>query len=140
MAIEAYAALSRRDWLSRMGTGFGTLGLASVLAQSGLLGSNSAQAAAATNPLAPRSPHFAPRAKRVIFLFMNGGPSHVDTFDPKPMLNKGKGNGNYFFFIHPISAHGVLWEFVSMTTRDAATRGCYDYSSTEANMVSPDLG
>jgi hypothetical protein len=61
-----------------------------VLAQAGLL-SDTAQAAAASNPLAPRSPHFAPRAKRVIFLFMNGGPSHVDTFDPKPDLEKYAG-------------------------------------------------
>lgn len=91
MRDELHAALSRRHWLSRMGTGFGTLGLASVLAESGLLGQSAAQAAAATNPLAPRSPHFARRAKRVIFLFMNGGPSHVDTFDPKPALEKYAG-------------------------------------------------
>jgi len=90
MSTNELIAHSRRQWLSRMGTGFGTLGLASVLAQSGMLGSNAAQAAA-TNPLAPRSPHFAPRAKRVIFLFMNGGPSHVDTFDPKPELEKYAG-------------------------------------------------
>ena len=90
MTVNDCTSFSRRQWLSRMGTGFGTLGLASVLAQSGLLGSNSALAAAA-NPLAPRSPHFAPRAKRVIFLFMNGGPSHVDTFDPKPDLEKYAG-------------------------------------------------
>lgn len=77
--------LSRRQWLSRMGTGFGTLGLATVLADAGLL------AAPATSPLAPRQPHFAPKAKRVIFLFMNGGPSHVDTFDPKPSLVKYAG-------------------------------------------------
>src|SRR6188768_753130 len=76
---------SRRQWLSRMGTGFGTLGLATVLADAGLL------AAPATSPLAPRQPHFAPKAKRVIFLFMNGGPSHVDTFDPKPSLAKYAG-------------------------------------------------
>ena len=69
--------LTRRDWLRRMGGGFGALGLAGVLAS---------EAKAAVNPLAPKAPHFAPRAKRVIFLFMNGGPSHVDTFDPKPML------------------------------------------------------
>jgi hypothetical protein len=68
---------TRRDWLRRMGGGFGALGLAGVLAS---------EAKAATNPLAPKAPHFAPKAKRVIFLFMNGGPSHVDTFDPKPML------------------------------------------------------
>ena len=72
-------ALNRRDWLRRMGGGFGALGLAGVLA-------SEAKAAATLNPLAPKAPHFAPKAKRVIFLFMNGGPSHVDTFDPKPML------------------------------------------------------
>ena len=44
--------------------------------------------AAEDNPLAPKKPHFAPKAKRVIFLFMTGGVSHVDTFDPKPFLNK----------------------------------------------------
>jgi len=74
-----------------MGTGFGTLGLAGVLGDAGLLGASGARAATSgtsVNPLAPRSPHFAPRAKRVIFLFMNGGPSHVDTFDPKPSLEK----------------------------------------------------
>ena len=44
--------------------------------------------AAEDNPLAPKKPHFAPKAKRVIFMFMNGGVSHVDTFDPKPFLTK----------------------------------------------------
>jgi hypothetical protein len=84
--------LSRRQILSGMGSGFGTLGLASVLAQSGLLASpTSASTSAASNPLAPKAPHFAARAKRVIFLFMNGGPSHVDTFDPKPSLEKYAG-------------------------------------------------
>src|SRR3569623_389953 len=86
--------ISRRAWVARMGTGFGALGLASVLAEAGLLGGGAAQAAlsgAAASPLAPKSPHFAPRAKRVIFLFMNGGPSHVDTFDPKPALEKYAG-------------------------------------------------
>ncbi|HEX5500835.1 MAG TPA: DUF1501 domain-containing protein, partial [Thermomicrobiales bacterium] len=85
---------SRRRWLAQMGTGFGTLGLAAVLADAGLLGDRTARAAssgAATSPLAPKPPHFAPRAKRVIFLFMNGGPSHVDTFDPKPALEKYAG-------------------------------------------------
>ncbi len=83
-------AWTRRDWLRRMGGGFGALGLAGVLA-------DPVQAAprtgpgSALNPLAPRPPHFAPRAKRVIFLFMNGGPSHVDTFDPKPLLTKHNG-------------------------------------------------
>ena len=88
--------LSRRDWLSRMGGGFGTLGLASVLAQAGDIatfanGANSSEADSPARPLAPRPPHFPARAKRVIFLFMNGGPSHLDTFDPKPMLAKYAG-------------------------------------------------
>ena len=74
---------TRREWLRRMGGGFGTLGLAGVLAAEARAGNASGPA---LNPLAPRAPHFAPRARRVIFLFMNGGPSHVDTFDPKPML------------------------------------------------------
>jgi hypothetical protein len=73
-----------------MGGGFGALGLAGVLADEGL-GASRPTGVAALNPLAPRAPHYAPRARRVIFLFMNGGPSHVDTFDPKPMLNKHNG-------------------------------------------------
>lgn len=84
---------SRREWLARAGTGFGLLGLANILAEQGGLGEVRSAAAEAsreagspTSPLAARPPHFAPRAKRVIFLFMNGGPSHLDTFDPKPAL------------------------------------------------------
>ncbi len=80
--------LTRRDMLSRCGTGLGMLGLASVLADD-----QGAQAQQPTyqNPLAPKVPHFAGKAKRVIHLFMNGGPSHVDTFDPKPTLTKYSG-------------------------------------------------
>jgi hypothetical protein len=81
--------LSRREMLRRTGTGFGMLGLGSLLAE------QSARAGLATvdssNPLAPRAPHFEPKAKRVIFLFMNGGPSHVDTFDYKPALKEQEG-------------------------------------------------
>jgi hypothetical protein len=84
------SAISRRELLQRMGTGLGTLGLATVLADNGLL--------AAESPLAPRSSQFKPKAKRLIHLFMNGGPSHVDTFDPKPGLAKynGKKPPEYF--------------------------------------------
>ena len=71
---------------------FRRLGLASILADAGLLAATAPSSPArADNPLAPKAPHFPPRAKRVIFLFMNGGPSHVDTFDPKPMLEKYQG-------------------------------------------------
>lgn len=57
----------------------------------GALGLSSLLSGASLNPLNPKAPHFRPRAKRIIHLFMNGGPSHVDTFDPKPMLQKHAG-------------------------------------------------
>jgi hypothetical protein len=85
--------ISRRELLSRSGLGFGAIGLAGVLRQAELLQPLFANAAgtASLNPLAPKHPHFPAKAKRVIHLFMNGGPSHVDTFDPKPMLDKYHG-------------------------------------------------
>ena len=76
--------LSRREALMKMGSGFGTLGLASLIGNS-----NAAQDSA--SPLAPKKPHFEPRAKRIIQLFMPGGPSQVDTFDYKPMIAKHAG-------------------------------------------------
>ncbi|MBQ18029.1 MAG: sulfatase [Planctomycetaceae bacterium] len=79
--------LSRRDMLQRGGTGLGMLGLASVLQQSGELVA-ATPASRATSPQQPRAPHFHPRAQRVVHLFMNGGPSQVDTFDPKPELTR----------------------------------------------------
>jgi hypothetical protein len=77
--------LTRRDLLTRLAGGFGAIGLSTVFADAGLLAADATSSAA--NPLAPKTPHYAPRARRLIFLFMNGGPSHVDTFDPKPVLN-----------------------------------------------------
>src|SRR5215472_2011531 len=68
--------------------GFGMLGLAGVFAADGMLRSIARADGAATLPLAPKTPHFPAKAKRVVHLFMNGGPSHVDTFDPKPILDK----------------------------------------------------
>ncbi len=75
--------LTRRQMLSRIGMGFGGMAL-------GQMFQNSAQAGI-VNPLAIRSSQFEPKAKRVVHLFMNGGPSQVDTFDPKPMLDKYDG-------------------------------------------------
>src|ERR1700722_5620419 len=77
----------RREMLTRCGTGFASLGLMHLLASDGSL---TAQTRGA-NPLTPRQPHFPGKAKRVIHLFMNGGPSHVDTFDPKPLLARYAG-------------------------------------------------
>jgi len=78
---------SRREMLQSVGTGLGSLGLAALLAEQG----RGAEPVKAANPLAPKKPHFPARAKHVIHLFMNGGPSQVDTFDPKPALEKYNG-------------------------------------------------
>jgi hypothetical protein len=78
------ALLSRRQMLRRAGAGFGSLALAALLA-------DEATAQPSANLLTPRAPHFPPRAKRVIYLFMPGGPSQVDTFDPKPRLTQDNG-------------------------------------------------
>jgi hypothetical protein len=79
---------SRRQLLQNCGAGFGGIALNDLLARTASAGQNSS---AASNPLLSRPGHFPARAKRVIFLFMHGGPSHVDTFDYKPLLAKHDG-------------------------------------------------
>ena len=69
---------SRRSWLRQTSAGFGAMALNGLLQ-------------AASNPLALRAPMLRPRAKRVIFLFMAGGPSQMDLFDPKPLIQKKHG-------------------------------------------------
>jgi hypothetical protein len=88
--------LSRRELLGRVGLGFGLIGLAGVLLDDGRLGLSSTARAGSTpgtplHPLAPRPPQFPGRVRQVVHLFMNGGPSHVDTFDPKPLLARYHG-------------------------------------------------
>lgn len=78
--------LTRRDFLCKCGMGIGALALADLMGQIGL-----AASPGEINPLSPKTPHFKPRARRVIHIFLNGGPSHVDTFDPKPELAKWHG-------------------------------------------------
>src|SRR5579859_1675956 len=78
--------VSRREALQRFAGGFGMLGLADLMAREAVAG-----ASPSANPLALRSPMYPPRAKNVIFLFMAGGPSHVDLFDPKPRLTRESG-------------------------------------------------
>src|SRR6185295_14963556 len=82
-------SLTRRELLARSGMGFASLGLAGLMAGEGRAVPVSADRSVA--PLAPRRPHFPAKAQRVIHLFMNGGPSHVDTFDPKPSLARYAG-------------------------------------------------
>jgi hypothetical protein len=90
-SLHSAAALTRRDLLRRSGMGFAMLGLAGVLGDDGSLVAPASAAEGYRNPLDPKPPHFAAKAKRVIHLFMNGGPSHLDTFDPKPSLEKYAG-------------------------------------------------
>src|SRR5439155_20385857 len=78
--------LTRRDFLCRCGLGFGMLGLANLLAPEMLDSALAAEGVNSQSPLAPRSPQFPGKARRVIHIFANKDPSHVDTFDPKPML------------------------------------------------------
>ena len=73
-----FPPLNRREFLARSGMGMGSLALAGMVN-------------AGNNPMAPGSPHFAAKAKRVVHIFCNGGPSQVDTFDPKPLLDKWHG-------------------------------------------------
>src|SRR5437764_4372983 len=82
--LFAQPSVSRRELLRRTGSGFGLLALSSLLAES-------AGAAPAINPLAAHPAHFASKAKSVIWLFMNGGQSQVDTWDYKPELEKQDG-------------------------------------------------
>jgi hypothetical protein len=101
---------SRRELLQTASCGFGYLALASLCAE--------LAASESSNPLAPKPPHFTPHAKRVIFLFMQGAPSHVDTFDYKPQLAKddgkaapGKGNRKLLKSPFTFKQHGKsgLW-------------------------------
>ncbi|MCO6453863.1 MAG: DUF1501 domain-containing protein [Pirellulaceae bacterium] len=95
MSQHAASVISRRHLLARAGCGFGMLGLTGLLQSEGLLRSDARAAdslgARALQPLAPQPAHFPARATRVIWLFINGGPSHVDTWDYKPELEKWHG-------------------------------------------------
>jgi hypothetical protein len=82
--------MSRRQMLKRFASGFGMLGVAGLCAED-FLSSAIANAVTSSNPLALQPPPYPAKAKRVIFLFMSGGPSHVDTFDPKPQLVRHNG-------------------------------------------------
>lgn len=91
--------ISRRSMLRRCGTGFGALALADLMSQAGLLSvvpqglfsGSPALASEAVNPMLPKAPPLAAKAKHVIHIFLNGGASQVDTFDPKPALAKYAG-------------------------------------------------
>jgi hypothetical protein len=135
--------LSRRESLQRFANGFGMLGLASVLGES-------AQAAPVQSPL-PAGPHLPPKAKRIIFLFMSGGPSHVDTFDPKPKLRELDGKplpfekpklertktGNLFGSPYAFSKHGQSGTEISELFPHLAT--CADDLCVIRSMVADNI-
>src|SRR5437868_599827 len=97
-------AQSRREFLQKAGFGFGAMAFAYLLGQEAR-GEN--VRLNPVNPLAPRPAHFRPRAKSVIWLFMEGGPSHLDLFDPKPELDRLAGQPMPASFGRPITAMGT---------------------------------
>src|SRR5215510_9806884 len=94
---------SRREFLLKAGGGFGSLALASLLARDGLASSAATTVAkAVSRPL----PSLRAKAKSVIWCFMDGGPSHIDLFDPKPALNKLAGKPLPTSFVRPVTSMG----------------------------------
>src|SRR5436305_12548655 len=94
--------LTRRDMLRRCANGFGAVALAALWAEDGRAGPPVAYA-----PGSPR-PHFRPRARNVIFLYMDGGPSQIDTFDHKPLLEKYHGRDPHTVFpVEPTQLNNV---------------------------------
>jgi hypothetical protein len=129
---ETLRAITRRHFFQRAGYGIGTMALASLLQEEGLIASSAQQPTTnRLNPMSPKRHHFAPKAKSVIFLFMAGAPSQVDLFDYKPKLNQYDGQpipdeivkGERFAFIkgtpkllgspHSFARHGKSGQEIS---------------------------
>jgi len=147
-------APTRRELLGRAGSGLGAVALATMLADEGLFTRSSVADEQGRSPLAPRRAHFVPRAKSVIFLFMYGGPSHLDLFDYKPALAQfaGKGVGEvvdtkgarsggglfpspYKFARHGESGHWVSDRYphlAGVIDHTAMLRGVYGHSISHA--------
>lgn len=115
-------ASTRRDFLGRAGMGFGALA-AGCLLGSERAGLGGGMRLDPLNPLAARPPHHAARAKSVIFLFMEGGPSHIDLFDPKPALDRMAGQPMPESFGRPITAMGTAGNTLLPTRRTFKQHG-----------------
>lgn len=115
-------ASTRRDFLGRAGMGFGALA-AGCLLGSERAGFGGGMRLDPLNPLAARPPHHAARAKSVIFLFMEGGPSHIDLFDPKPALDRMAGQPMPESFGRPITAMGTAGNTLLPTRRTFKQHG-----------------
>src|SRR6476469_998419 len=108
---------SRREFLQKAGCGFGALAFAHLLGLDGMLANGAPALSTPLNPLAPKAPHFAARARSVIFLFMEGGPSHLDLYDPKPALDKLAGKPMPASFGRVITAMGTSDNTILPTKR-----------------------
>src|SRR5688572_23026877 len=86
MSTRQFCGRTRREFLWETGAGFGGLALTGLLSSDRFFQGRAAEGGKFVSPLAPKEPHFEPKAKACIFLFMYGGPSHMDTFDYKPKL------------------------------------------------------
>jgi len=122
---------TRREFLDQAFCGFGSIAFTSMLFQERL------RAASAVNPLAPKPSHFPARAKAVIFLFMAGGPSHLETFDPKPLLNELNGQSR------PKEFGEAKYQFVTKDARILGTKRSfkkYGRSGIEVSDLLPHIG
>lgn len=131
-AREGFPFLTRRDLLCRGGMGMGAVALMGVMGEA--LGDAPRPTNSLTSPLAPKQPHFAAKAKRVIHLFLNGGPSHVDTFDPKPALDKYHGQEL------PKSMHLVTERRTGTVMRSPFKFQRYGKSGIEVSEIFPHVG
>jgi hypothetical protein len=113
---------TRREFLWQAGAGFAGLGLLDLLLRDGFFASAQAAPAGGVYPLAPKPPHFVTRAKHVIFLFMNGAPSQVDTFDPKPALTKYNGQ-SYAGKVKAIGSNGRPVGYLMQSPFEFQARG-----------------
>ena len=121
---------TRRQWLNQTGAGFGSIALASLLRRDGYGADRS------SSPLVAATPHYTPRIRSVIFLFMYGGPSHIDLFDPKPTLAKYDGQ--------PIPVFKQDDVFMSGKTKNIAMKSPYKFfrfgqSGIEISETYPEL-
>ncbi|HLY74524.1 MAG TPA: DUF1501 domain-containing protein [Planctomycetota bacterium] len=123
---------TRREFIQDAFCGFGSIALASILHQQQLRADDGV-----INPLSPKPPHLNPRAKSVIFLFMSGGPSHLETFDPKPLLNQLHGQSR------PKEFGEAKYQFISPTAKLFGTKRMFrkfGQSGIEVSDLFPHLG
>ena len=121
MSVHKRIPTSRRDFLANSGGGLAAIAAASMLTRDGVL--PRADAATVANPLKPKNPHHQPTAKSVIFLFMEGGPSHIDMFDPKPALEKLSGQPMPASFGKVVTAMGTASNTIMPSQRQWKQHG-----------------